>query len=454
MFKRWNHFLVVLTAIFVISAGFAVSADDAPPPEDPQPATSADPKEPAPAAKKETPPAKKAADKEAPATEEKPAAPAKEAAPKPEKEADKEAAPDAPADSAPQAAYEQKLTQWKEILKKLREIRVSYQNADDENAKKLQADWDKTVAQGNQLLPQLRDAATDAYIAAPESDRQLSRFVFKLAGDAYKRDEFEAARKIAEAMLAAGAESKSLYGIAGVCAFVLNDFDVAEKRFEEFNQAEPKLGKGAELEEEDFGKLFQTVGGYESVVDDYKKYWAEEQALRKKEAEADDLPRILMKTTKGDIEIELFENEAPMAVANFISLVKEKFYDGLTFHRVLDGFMAQGGCPVGDGSGGPGYKIPCESHQDNYRKHFRGSISMAHAGRDTGGSQFFLTFTPAHFLNEQHTVFGRIIKGMDVLAKLQRRDPDAKPPLPTPDRMLSVEVIRDRGHEYKPTKVQ
>jgi cyclophilin family peptidyl-prolyl cis-trans isomerase len=116
--------------------------------------------------------------------------------------------------------------------------------------------------------------------------------------------------------------------------------------------------------------------------------------------------------------------------------------------------MAQGGCPKGDGTGGPDYKIRCECYQDNARMHFRGSLSMAHSGRDTGGSQFFLTFVPASHLNGKHTVFGRVIEGMDVLAKLRRIDPEDKGSKPDPDKILKAEVVRKRDHEYKPNKVE
>jgi len=138
-------------------------------------------------------------------------------------------------------------------------------------------------------------------------------------------------------------------------------------------------------------------------------------------------------------------------VANFISLVEKGFYNGTPFHRVLPQFMAQGGDPTGTGGGGPGYTIPCECHQPNARVHFRGSLSMAHAGRDTGGSQFFLTFRPTHHLDGQHTVFGRVIKGFDVLAKLQRRDPE-RPEGPEPDKIVEAKVLRKRNHPYEPKK--
>ena len=137
---------------------------------------------------------------------------------------------------------------------------------------------------------------------------------------------------------------------------------------------------------------------------------------------------------------------------NFVVQARDGFYDGLTFHRVLPGFMAQAGCPNGTGTGGPGYQIPCECQQENHRDHFRGTLSMAHAGKDTGGSQFFLTFRRTAHLDGRHTVFGRVIDGLDVLAKLQRRDPQ-RPGQPEPDTIVKAEVLRKRDHEYVPTKV-
>jgi peptidyl-prolyl cis-trans isomerase B (cyclophilin B) len=122
------------------------------------------------------------------------------------------------------------------------------------------------------------------------------------------------------------------------------------------------------------------------------------------------MTKALMETDAGLIHLELFDADAPGTVANFTKLAEEGFYDGLAFHRVIDGFMAQGGCPNSRegargmaGTGGPGYTIPCEI---NSRKHQAGSLSMAHAGRDTGGSQFFLCHGPQPHLDGQHTVFG------------------------------------------------
>ena len=114
-----------------------------------------------------------------------------------------------------------------------------------------------------------------------------------------------------------------------------------------------------------------------------------------------------IKTDVGDIVIELFGEDAPNTVDNFATLSNDEFYNGLTFHRVIDDFMAQGGCPDGSGAGGPGYSIACEL-TDNSQAHKRGALSMAHAGRDTGGSQFFICFVDTPHLDGEHTVFGAI----------------------------------------------
>ena len=119
-----------------------------------------------------------------------------------------------------------------------------------------------------------------------------------------------------------------------------------------------------------------------------------------------------MTTVHGDLWIKLFPQSTPNTVANFAHLVEEGFYDGLIFHRVIDGFMAQGGCPNGSGMGGPSWNIKCETSAPN-QVHKKGSLSMAHAGKNTGGSQFFICFVPCPHLDGGHTVFGGIEENDD-----------------------------------------
>ena len=141
------------------------------------------------------------------------------------------------------------------------------------------------------------------------------------------------------------------------------------------------------------------------------------------------MSKVIFETDKGKITFELFSNDAPNTVDNFIKLVNDGFYNGLTFHRVIPGFMAQGGCPNTregsngmPGTGGPGYSIKCEI---NPNKHLKGSLSMAHAGKDTGGSQFFIVYEPQPHLDGVHTVFGKT-ENMDVVLKLTNGSPISK----------------------------
>ncbi|WP_458789367.1 peptidylprolyl isomerase [Adonisia turfae] len=130
------------------------------------------------------------------------------------------------------------------------------------------------------------------------------------------------------------------------------------------------------------------------------------------------MTKAIMETAKGTINIDFFDSDAPNTVANFVKLAKDGFYDGLNFHRVIPNFMIQGGCPNGTGTGGPGYKIKCEI---NPNKHEAGSLSMAHAGRDTGGSQFFICHSPQPHLDGVHTVFGKTTD-MDVVNAIKGGD--------------------------------
>lgn len=141
--------------------------------------------------------------------------------------------------------------------------------------------------------------------------------------------------------------------------------------------------------------------------------------------------KAIIKTEKGDMTLELYAKETPKTVENFKTLIEKGFYNGLTFHRVLPDFVIQGGCPDGTGAGGPGYSIDCEVDADN-QFHDRGVLSMAHAGRNTGGSQFFICHsrTNTAHLDGNHTCFGKVIEGLDVIDDIRQGD-----------KMISVEMV-------------
>ena len=138
---------------------------------------------------------------------------------------------------------------------------------------------------------------------------------------------------------------------------------------------------------------------------------------------------------KGEMFVEFFDKETPGTVANFVKLSKSGFYDGLTFHRVIPGFVIQGGCPLGNGTGGPGYTIKCET-SGGKQYHDRGVLSMAHRGKDTGGSQFFICCNrenTAH-LDGVHTCFGRVVEGLDVIDKIRQGD-----------KIIKIDIIEEEA---------
>ena len=150
-----------------------------------------------------------------------------------------------------------------------------------------------------------------------------------------------------------------------------------------------------------------------------------------------DLPQIQIETERGNITIELFEDDAPNTVANFISLAEQGYYDNLNFHRVIPDFMIQGGCPEGTGTGGPGYRFGDEC-MPNCRHDAPGVLSMANAGPGTNGSQFFITHGAQPHLDGKHTVFGKVTDGLDTVNAIQQGD-----------GMNRMVVLQKRDHEYK-----
>lgn len=149
-----------------------------------------------------------------------------------------------------------------------------------------------------------------------------------------------------------------------------------------------------------------------------KKQWDSPPEMK---IDANKSYQAVMETSKGTIELELYPQHASQTVNNFVFLSREGFYDGLSFHRVISNFMIQGGDPTGTGSGGPGYNFPDE-FDGNPLKHEKGVISMANAGPNTNGSQFFITHDPQLHLNGKHTVFGKVIKGQEVVDAIQQND--------------------------------
>ena len=334
-------------------------------------------------------------------------------------------------DEAAGENFQALLDRRQEIANRLGELR-------DEFAK---AEGDKKVTIRDEfarLVDEFENGLQDKLIAAAETaekenpgNKSAAEF---LMHSTFENNEYTRAAKYAESLLDEESPNGYAYNIAGAAHFAQHNF----ARAVEILEAAEKNGT-----------LNAMVGGrYLSAAREYQDFWKTEQAKREEESEADEadqLPHVVLQTSRGDITLELFENQAPNTVANFIQLVEDGVYDGTKFHRVIANFMIQGGDPNSkdddtsdDGFGGPGHTIKCECYREDARRHFRGSLSMAHSGRDTGGSQFFITHLPTAHLNGLHTVFGRVIEGLDLAMSIKKGD-----------SLKSAKVIRKRDHEYK-----
>ena len=320
----------------------------------------------------------------------------------------------------------------KEYVAELTVLQAKYHQPQADQAA-IEKKFNQVQVEARAASEKLETAAFAVAMSDPKN-AQAREITGAVVAAALKNDDPQRALTLAALLDKAGAAGEGVMMMAASAAMLTSDLDGTEAWLEK--------AAAAGLGREKIADLAMAVKSERPKV-------AEEMARRAAEAKADDLPRVKITTTKGDVTVELFENEAPNTVANFLSLVEKGFYDGTPFHRVIGGFMAQGGDPTGTGTSGPGYAIECEVGKPGARKHFLGTLSMAHAGPNTGGSQFFLTFRPTEHLDGKHTVFGRVIEGLDVLPKITRTEGDAASGGP-PDKIVKAVVVRKRSHAYEP----
>jgi len=329
--------------------------------------------------------------------------------------------------------FSQAQKELKKLVGELTSLQAEYQqpNADKTS---IENKFNATRDKAREAALALEQSASAAVLANPDNDDACA-VVKDVLQSAMQADDPKKALSLVKTLVDAGKANEETLLTGATAAMITSELDLAEKFL--------KAAKDAGMSADKIGSLQKAIENERPKVD-------AEMAVRATEEKADDLPQVKIETSKGTIIVELFENQAPNTVANFISLVESNFYDGTPFHRVIPQFMAQGGDPTGTGTSGPGYTIDCECELPNARKHFLGSLSMAHAGKNTGGSQFFLTFRPTEHLDGRHTVFGRVIEGFDVLPKINRTEgPQARP---TQDKINTAEIIRKRDHEYEPKK--
>ena len=339
------------------------------------------------------------------------------------------------ADTKPEEAKDPQ-KEWKsltdrrlEIAKRMKELRVLFEGSSSIDEKTRYRDEFNSLNDefGTRVLPRLRALRDTILKTNPDEPFANEMLMY----EAFESNQYPKAASHAEKVIAAGDPNARVLSIAGVSSFAQHKFEEALKHL-----------KSA-------GNQDQMVRQYLKAAEEYVGLWKEEQAIRKAE-ESSNLPRVEFDTSRGKIEMVLYEDQAPNTVANFIELIESKTYDGTKFHRVINNFMIQGGDPLSkddnpanDGTGGPGHTIKCECHTDAARMHFAGTLSMAHAGRDSGGSQFFITHLPTAHLNKAHTAFGRVVKGMDVVNSVKKGD-----------TLKTARVLSKRDHEYKAEKTE
>jgi cyclophilin family peptidyl-prolyl cis-trans isomerase len=352
----------------------------------------------------------------------------------------------AAAESTARAEFDKSYAKYKDVVKQMYDLRDRFPSAAAEERPAMEQKFNDLLKQGNELRPKVLALAEKAHVENPK-DETLRAMMLSAVETMVNGDDYEEALRLAKLMIDIKSPDPKIYDLAGQAAFYTSNYDDAEKYLKMAAEKKSLSDKGQEISE--------TIGKY-------REKWARELKFRETDAKSD-LPRVKLTigdskgNVKGDIVIELFENEAPNTVANFLSLVEKKFYDNTVFHRVIEHFMAQGGDPLGTGSGGPGYSIVDECNQSNHRDHFRGSLSMAHgAAPDSNGSQFFITFVPTGHLDGKHTVFGRVIEGLEVLAKIQRTQAQGSRgdiPIPgaVPDKIVKAVLLPSgREHPHQP----
>lgn len=345
--------------------------------------------------------------------------------------------------------FVEKQDQWSKTLAEIRRIQILYSNNEDRTAEILQR-YRELRDQSRRELNEVFAAAERVFEAHPGEFFSGSMLATTLD---YRRTQsmYENSYHAAKLLLSAGVPLPDLLVMAARSAFVEGHFDDVMPLYERFVEA-----NGVE-------KLEQVDHQIANVLDFYPQWWQEELENRRADAEADDLPRVLLETTRGPVVLELFEDRAPNTVANFIHLVEQGFYDGLEFYQVIEDLLVMGGDPLGNGTGTSGRFIPDEYDRPDRRRIFRGSIFMAKMPQEGGGgkfvadtasSQFVIALMPIIPKEQTQTVFGRVIQGIDVVSSFQRIDPQKKKEQQfqvPPDRILTARVIRKRDHDYSVT---
>ncbi len=348
--------------------------------------------------------------------------------------------------------FDQSLAEWKQCAKDATIACQKFLICDADEADGFRQDWIHAIERGRDKFKTLIDVCIQRLKSESVADQSSLAFIFLAMEFHFEAGDYEAAHQLGETIRGVAPNMAILLGKLALCSFATNRFDECRDLIEKINQLGIPITP-------DLAKIAATVDA--QIIS-----WKHESELRKAEAKADDLPQVEMMIeqfgTTEKVTLELFENEAPNAVANFISLVDQGFYADRAFFRVVSHVDATGGCPNDDGTGTPNYLIASEFSRPGARKHFRGSLGMVNldqSGKE--GSQFYILLTPNPTLDGRSTVFGRVLEGMSIFDRLNRThftDETQNTLKPIPDivlaRIQSARVLRKRDHEYSVTTIK
>ena len=346
------------------------------------------------------------------------------------------------------AVFEQRLSDFRQAMAEMRTAMIYFNNLPASETEKWRQRYRELEAVGRQHYDALFETALELVLNVPRDYPQAAHFLLLATHQRYNTDLYEMTGEAAEALIRLQAADDKLEEIAGVSFFATSQFD----------RAEPHLKRAREM-----GNLDPKFMGLADTLDQCRQNWAEEVEYRKADAEAN-LPRVRLMTTRREIIVELFEDQAPNTVANFIALVEDEHYDLMPFYQVLPNQIALAGDPSSSPSQ---FSLPDEQNTEGGdRKIFRGSLVMAllpnkegvtrRTFANTAADQFFFAYQPLPLGDPEHTVFGRIIDGMEYFSAFTPVNPteeDKEGPPVTPDRIISAEVIRKRDHPYVPNRI-
>lgn len=338
------------------------------------------------------------------------------------------------------AKYRQAQADLKSALREAAELQRKYLGikTTDEEKEEIGERLEKISKVVSKIHPKLFDLAEKAWLEEPSrEDGEFLNFIIQVLETRMTVGEYERANAIMQGLISLKIPEilPDLYDAAGEIAFMLNDFEQAARFFELAEQNKV---------------LSERCAGFKKDLSYYRSSWAKESVFRQQDSEKKDLPRVTLDTTKGKIVLELYEDQTPNTVANFVYLVEKGYYDGMFFEQVIPGEGAVAGRSLENPDGGPGWTIRDEFDSTNSRNHYRGTISMLRGEPNSAGSTFFISFSPIKDLDGKYVVFGRVVEGMDVLTKLQIMDPVNPDPMAEPDQIEKASAMTKRDHKYRP----